>query len=322
MSKATLPSLDAPVWSRLLLTGLLPLILLAVYWEGLDYDPGLIQLNRDKGQAAALPLPTKLAGLPRFGQVRQYNDDNLYEYINGHAEYYLSSGFRSLHVVEYAVEGEQQPQLVINLYHMSKPLFAFGALMDELAPGAKPVELGSMAFAVEKGVNLIYGPYYVQLSSFRDGLDLNKAGSAITQALQKTLGKVEVLNLAFPDLGETVETYFVKEDFRGMEFLDLVLERTFRRGNEKVSAFLINGTAEKIASIRRALLDFLKQDGIPFEEKHSGELVYHEVNDPYEGRWFFTAGETRLLGVFAEPTPEILRSIVATAAEKEISATD
>ena len=316
MSKAILPSLDAPIWSRLLLTGLLPLMLIIIYWEGQSYDPGgLVKLN--KGSATTtLPLPEKLAGLPRFGQTRQYNAKTLYEYINGHAEYYLSSGFKSLHVVEFAAEGKQQPDLVANLYNMSEPLFAFGALMDELAPNAKPVEVGAMAFSIEKGLNLIYGPYYVQLSSFSDGVDLNVASKSMAAALEKSLGETKALNLSFPNLGETVETYFVKEDYRGMEFLDLVLERVFRSNGEEVSAFLINGKAEKIGSTQKALLAFLKQDGIPFAEKRSGELIYYEVSDPYEGNWFFTSNETRLLGVFAKPTDAILQSIASSSKEK------
>jgi len=322
VSKAILPSLDAPVWSRLLLTGLLPLMLIIIYWEGQSYDPGgLVKLNKGS-TTTSLPLPEKLAGLPRFGQTRQYNAKTLYEYINGHAEYYLSSGFKSLEVIEYAAEGKQQPDLVANLYNMSEPLFAFGALMDELAPNAKPVEVGSMAFAIEKGLNLIYGPYYIQLSSFSDGVDLNAAGKTLAEALKKSLGETKALNLSFPNLGETVETYFVKEDYRGMEFLDLVLERVFRSNGEEVSAFLINGKTEKIESTQKALLAFLKQDDIPVEQKRTGELVYHEVRDPYEGNWFFTTNETRMLGVFTKPTEGILQSIISSSEKKEILATD
>lgn len=309
MSKAILPSLDAPVWSRWLLTGLLPVILLLIYWEGQHYDPGLIQLQTDEQSETAISLPAELAGMPRFGQVRSYDADNLYEYINGHAEYYLSSGFRSLNVFEYAPEGEQQPQLVINLYNLSEPLFAFGVLMDELAPDAKPLELGTMAFMVEQGINLIYGPYYLQLSSFEEQLDLNAVGQALAQALQQAVGEVAALNLSFPNLGEPLETYFVKEDYRGFDFLDLVLEQNFLHQDQEITAFLINAKPEKIETTQQALLDFLQQDGIPFEQKNFNDLLYTEVSDPYEGTWFFTVGETRLLGVFAEPTEDLLKAI-------------
>lgn len=312
MSKAILPSLDAPLWSRWLLTLLLPLIALVIYVEGQNYDAGLLQLQAP-GQSVIPPVPEQLVGLPRFGQLRGYHADNLYEYINGHAEYYLSAGFRSLTVAEFAPEGAQQPQLVVNLYHMGEPLFAFGVLMDELAPDAEHLDgVGSMAFTAGSGLNLVLGPYYLQLSSFAEQADLAAAAGALVDSLRKELGEVAELDLSFPDLGEPLATYFVKEDYRGLDFLHNVLERVFRRGEEEVTLFLINADQERIAETGRKLLSFLQQDGIPFEEQIFEGMNYHLVDDPYEGAWFFVLGETRLLGAFAEPSAELLQTIQAT----------
>lgn len=309
MSKAILPSLDAPLWSRWLLTLLLPLIALVIYWEGQDYESGLLQLQAP-GQAAIPPLPEQLAGLPRFGQLRSYHADNLYEYINGHAEYYLSAGFQSLTVAEFAPDGTQQPQLVVNLYHMGEPLFAFGVLMNELAPDAEHLEgVGSMAFTSGSGLNLILGPYYLQLSSFAETVDLQPATAALVESLRRELGEVAELDLSFPDLGEPLATYFVKEDYRGLDFLHNVLERVFRRNDEEITLFLINGDQEQITETGRKLLAFLQQDGIPFDQQSFEGMSYHRVDDPYEGEWFFILEQTRLLGAFAAPSPELLQTI-------------
>jgi hypothetical protein len=248
--------------------------------------------------------------MPRFGQLRSYHADNLYEYINGHAEYYLSAGFQSLTVAEFAPDGATQPQLVINLYHMGEPLFAFGVLMDELAPDAEHLEgVGSMAFSAGNGLNLILGPYYLQLSSFTEQADLQAAALALVESLGLELGEVAELNLRFPELGEPVATYFVKEDYRGLDFLHNVLERVYRRGDEEITLFLINGTQELIIETGRKLLDFLQADGIAFEQQVFEGMSYHRVDDPYEGQWFFVLGETRLLGAFAEPSPQLLQAI-------------
>lgn len=309
MSKAILPSLDAPLWSRWLFSLLLPLIALAVYWEGQDYDPGLVQLQA-ADQAEIPPLPEQLAGQPRFSQLRTYNKENLYEYINGHAEYFLGAGFQGLTAAEYGPKSAPQPQLLVNLYHMGKPLFAFGALMDELAEEGQPVEgIGSMAFTTGSGMNFIQGPYYVQVSSFDSQLDLNQAARELDKALQQEPGQAEKLDLDFPDLGETRATYFVKEDYRGLGFLHNVLERVFQRGGDEFTAFLINGQAEYISGTTESLLSFLNQDGIPVEQQIFEGMSYHSVNDPYEGEWFFVPGETRLLGAFTTPQPEILGAI-------------
>lgn len=309
MSKAILPSLDAPRWSRWLLALLLPAIALLIYWEGQDYDPGLIQLQ-PSAPSAAPPLPETLGGLPRFGQLRAYNAENLYEYINGHAEYYLSAGFQSLTVGEYAGDGAQQPQLVVNLYHMGEPLFAFGVLMDELAPDAVPKDgIGSMAFAAGSGLNLIYGPYYVQISSFAEGEDLAAVGTELATALQDGLGEVEELDLRFPELGEPLALYFIKEDYRGLEFLANVLEQTIRRDGEELTAFMINGQPQRIGDTGQALLTFLQEDGVPVREETNEGVKYYLVDDPYEGQWFFILGATRLFGAFTAPTPALLHDL-------------
>ncbi len=310
MSKAMLPSLDAPLWSRWFLSLLLPLIGLLIYWEGQDYDPGLVQLQA-RTQPLIPPLPEQLVGLPRFGQLRTYNTDNLYEYINGHAEYYLSAGFKALTVAEYAPKATQQPQLVINLYHMGEPLFAFGALMGELAPDAKPVDaIDGMAFAVGSGVNLILGPYYAQISSFDEQIDPARAGTTLIEAIiLQGLDEAAELDLRFPVLGETVGTYFVKQDYRGLGFLHNVLERVFRVGEDEITAFLINGSPENISKTVKALHGFLRKDEIPFEQQTFEGMSYHLIDDPYEGQWFFVTGENRLLGAFAAPRPELLRMI-------------
>ncbi len=308
MSKAILPSLDAPLWSRWLLTLLLPVIALSIAWQGQHFDPGLVQLQASD-RPKLLPLPEQLVGLPRFGQLRPYNAENLYEYINGHAEYYLSSGFKALTVAEYAPTGAQQPQLVINLYHMSEPLFAFGALMDELAPEAEPVEIGSMAFASGNGLNLILGPYYIQLSRFDERTDLLQAATALSQQLRAQLGQIDELELSFPPLGEPKATYFVKEAYRGMEFLNQVLERVFQRGEEEITAFQINASAAQIQTTQQALEAFLRGEDIAVTTGEHNGLSYRLVDDPYEGQWFFIVTQTRLLGAFSAPRPELLQAI-------------
>lgn len=309
MSKAILPSLDAPLWSRWLLTLMLPAVALGIYWEGQDYDPGLIQLA-PSSQSLPPPLPEALAGLPRFGQLRAYNAENLYEYINGHAEYFLSAGFQSLTVAEYAADGAQQPALVVNLYRMGEPLFAFGALMGELAPDALPKGgIGSMAFATGSGLNLIYGPYYAQLSSFSEGLDLVPAARQLATALGQGQGSVAALDLSFPRLGEALDLYFVKQDYRGLEFLNNVLEQRVRRDGETFTAFMLNGQPEQIQQTGLALLAFLRDDGIPVQQQAAAGQTYYLVDDPYEGEWFFHLGETRLFGAFTRLTPALLEDL-------------
>jgi hypothetical protein len=113
---------------RVLLAGFLPAIAIFLYIEGQDYDPALIrfdQIHSDKAQLTRL-LPEKIEGYSLLGNVRLYTRDNLYEYVNGHAEYFISAGFISLAVGEYnaTTVSSTEPDVIIDIYDMGKSIQA------------------------------------------------------------------------------------------------------------------------------------------------------------------------------------------------------
>jgi hypothetical protein len=166
-----------------------------------------------------------------------------------------------------------------------------------------------MAFASGDGLNLILGPYYIQLSRFQPQIDLASAASALATSLRQGLGSLEELNLSFPRLGEPQATYFVKEAYRGMGFLNKVLERVFLHGDDEITAFQINAAPDQLKTTVDALLAFLQSDGIPVSPQQAEGLTYYVVDDPYEGEWFFLVDGSRLLGAFTAPEPALLQAI-------------
>ncbi|MEA3278301.1 MAG: DUF6599 family protein [Pseudomonadota bacterium] len=313
MSKTAGESPTAPFGIRALLIALLPILGVLLYLDGQDYDADLVELER-RGSAAGLgadAFPDSIAGLERFGQIRRFDTDNLYEYINGHAEFFLGAGFQGLTVVEYGVPGGEQPVLVVNLYHMGEPLNAFGVLVDE-AGGSEPVDLGSMGFRSGNGVTLIHGPYYVQISSYEDAVSAPEAGAEMVAALEGVISNPG-LAFRFPDLGTVTSTRFVKEDYRGLGFLNGVLERRFERNGEEIEAFLVSGTADSVQHLVRAFETFFREDELPYRKIEKEGLTFYSVNDPYEGDWFFLPLGERLIGVYAPLDEGLAAAIKAFA---------
>lgn len=286
----------APFGVRLALIALLPVIAALLYLEGQDFDPGLLQL-RPGSSASPGPFPKQLAALPMTGPARRYDKDNLYEYINGHAEHFIGAGFQGLSVGEYGMDAEGQPQVVINLYDMGTPINAFGLLVGE-AGERKSADVGALGFTTGKGVSFIQGPYYVQLSLFDPALPALDLARELASKLPAQTENTD-LAFSFPRLGEVVETRFIREYYRGIDFLNNVLERTFDRDGQKLDAFLITGTEDRIRALAGALANFLSAEGIAFRTLDRQGLQFHAVEDPYEGNWFFVALPGRLLGVFA-----------------------
>ena len=298
MSRSTAESPTAPFGVRLALIALLPLLALAVYLDGQRYDPDLVELA--PRQADALPgadlFPDRVAGLERAGQVRHFDKDTLYEYINGHDVYFIGAGFRGLAVSEYGDSGDGSPALVVNLYDMGAPLNAFGVLVDE-AGDQEPVDVGAMGFRSGQGISFIQGPYYVQVSLFDDALSAEAAGADLTLRLAEQ-GNESDLVFQFPDFGEIASTRFVKQDYRGLEFLSDVLERGFERNGEEIQAFLLTGSEEEIRGLVEAFEAFFQEDEMPYQRIERNGLTYFRVHDPYEGEWFFVPLQTSLVGAY------------------------
>ena len=76
--------------------------------EGQTYDPALIQFQSSLSQTdpALSFFPDKITEFSRIGQIRTFTKENLYEYVNGHAEYFISAGFSRLSVGEYSEAGD------------------------------------------------------------------------------------------------------------------------------------------------------------------------------------------------------------------------
>ncbi len=299
----------APLAIRLALIALLPLILVYLYLEGQDSDPGLLELRPAESQLAKA-VPTRLGGLERTGAVRHYGKDNLYEYIDGHAEYFIGAGFQGLTVAEYGRDAENQPQLVVNLYQMDSPLSAFGVLVNEAGSSAS-VELGTLGFTSDQGLSFIQGPYYAQLSLFDPALPALDLARALATALPAADGAA--LSFGFPPLGTVLETRFVRASYRGLAFLNRVIERSFERNGRELDAFLISATAAEVQGITEALDQFLAEEGVASRTESHRDLAFHAVADPYEGDWFYVALPGGLLGVFSALDPTLMEEIARFA---------
>lgn len=311
---------DAPLGVRLALIALLPLLALALYIDGQRYDSGLVEFSPRESAAGPDPalLPEDLAGLPRAGAVRTFTAENLYEYINGHAEYFLAAGFQGLAVGEYGAASDGQPRLVVNLYDLGEALNAFGVLVDE-AGEQEAVDIGAMGFRSGQRVSFLQGRFYVQMSLFDDGLSAEALGAALAQGLAGQVGEQD-LAFRFPDFGKVVRTGFVKEDYRGLGFLKRVLERVFERDGREIQSFLVQGTTAEIDALVGDFETFFREDEMPYRQIDGDGLRLYLVEDPYEGDWFFVPLGERLIGVYAPVEPWLTAEIAAFAGSGGVSA--
>jgi hypothetical protein len=307
--------------TRILLLALLTFIAAVVYLGGQRYDPGLIDFKATRGTAVpravlssgggqderAFP-PTEIMGSSLSERPREYTKENLYEHVDGHAEYFIGAGFAGLSVFEYssATGHKDGPEIQVEVYDMGKPIQAFGVLVDESGENADPVDVGAMAFRTSAGVNFIKGRYYVKVSSFDRKAPLLKFAGVLADNMRDAKGAMSVL-AGFPDLGKPGRTRFIKEGYRGLDFLHNVVEREYERAGKTVQVALLAGDERTSRNVVAAVMAYFAKSEIPYEKVGSSRHEAYKVSDKYEGDWLLIRGRERVFGVFGTADDKILR---------------
>lgn len=83
------------------------------------------QLSAQTISDPAIALPDSINGWKKLGEDRTFNDQNLYDYIDGAAELYISFGFTKVFNRIYSAgEGKE---IIVDVFYMNAPQDAFGA---------------------------------------------------------------------------------------------------------------------------------------------------------------------------------------------------
>jgi len=321
---------------RLALLGLLPCIALILYVSGQSYDPALIDFRAadekplqqaaaekftvatpapDAEKAVPAPRTDEIAGFRLSGKESRYNKDNLFERVDGHAEYFISAGFMGLTTSEYsaagvAVAGTKQALIQVEVYDMGKSLQAFGVLSDESGDDAKPVSVGDMGYRTSGGINFIKSGYYVKISSFDTKVPFLKFARAFSETVPASPAREDSFSKAFsrfPDLGKAGKTRFVKEGYRGLDFLRNVIERDYLVGAKKVTVALMSGSGQEMKALLVSFMDYFKKSGILYDKIEKNGNETYKVTDKYEGNWFLIPAHDTIFAVFGTEDEDILK---------------
>jgi len=221
--------------------------------------------------AALLPKP---AAWTPSESPRAFFPDDLFEYIDGAAESYLSYDFRELLVADLEKKGTGAT-LTLEIYDMGLPVNAFGIFAAERYPENKPVALGELGYLEGEALNFLAGRFYVKMLAFGLG---PATESALTEFGAKVAGAIKpgsglpALVQAFPQDGLVARSEkYVKKNFMGYEFLHDGYVATYTSGGRELEGFYIDGGSDKDAeALMTKLLDALKSDGQAVEKIAGG----------------------------------------------------
>ncbi len=226
---------------------------------------------------AAAKLP-EITGWKLSSDVRVFGPGNLYEQIDGASELYLSYGFKSLVVGDYAAAG--RATITAEIYRHASANDAFGIYSQERPAQGNYRKIGAEGYLEPPILNFVSGDAYVKLSA--DGLDPAGALQEVAAAVASELGGAAALPSAlasFPEDGQVAHSErFAGRDFLGYEFLRSAFTADYKVGEARFQLFVLQSAAPSdSAEMLRRYLQAAGQaaEGVP-------EKAYL-VRDPYNG---------------------------------------
>lgn len=208
------------------------------------------------GPALPASVQEATAGLPRLegwilSESQEYVSDNLFEYINGAAENYLSYDFVRLTLGQY--KGSDDPgEMTVEIYDMGTPENAFGIYASERIPGSAFIPVGVQGYLEDGVLNFYAGRCYVKLLSYDAGDRTEDALRAFAAEILKGIpepGDFPRPVRAFPAEGLAADSEkFIRRDFLGQAFLTRGYTADYRReGAGEFTLFIIDAGDEAAA---------------------------------------------------------------------------
>lgn len=128
-------------------------------------------------------LPREIDGWGRQERVKVFHKDNLFDYIDGGAELYLSYGFRSLIACQYRRQG--RTDITVDIFHMANSYNAFGVFSHSRETLEKDVGRDS---EYAGGLLTFWkGHYYVSILSYPESDDSRKIIMEVGKLIASTI---------------------------------------------------------------------------------------------------------------------------------------
>ena len=212
-----------------------------------------------------------LPGWEPEGEPEIYDADNLFEYINGSAELYLTYDFKEMGTRSYF--DEQGRGLTIDIYQHGDRNNAFGIYTQERPNPADFMEIGAQGYYDYGVLNFVRGAYYVKIA----GYDLEEFDEEMLSAVGKIVsqrigGKKDLPGAlaCFPkDALVKNSEKFIAANFLGHGFLHSAFVAQYRldRGTTASGFVIAAKDAADADQMLESYLNFVKEKGVsPVEQ--------------------------------------------------------
>jgi len=131
------------------------------------------------------PASGAVAGWEKTGDTRTFDAKNLYQYIDGDAEQYISAGVVTTSTADYKYQG--QLEVTVDVHTMKGADGARKILETGQSKDAKTIPLGDAGIAYTQSVIFRKGPYLVRIVAYTSTPETQQALVALAHGLEAKL---------------------------------------------------------------------------------------------------------------------------------------
>jgi hypothetical protein len=188
-----------------------------------------------------------------YNKVMHFTAENLYEQINGRAEYYIAYDVSGLTFASFEKISDSDLFINLSIYDMVTPLNAFGVFSGERSSGSQRLELGRDAYISGANYYIWHGHYYIQIIALDTLEEFKTIGAEIAKKLTDILsdsGEPVWGLTALPKSNRVPQSiqYFTV-DALGLDFMHNTYTAKYKRGESVLSVFLSEKNSSESAQI-------------------------------------------------------------------------
>jgi len=250
---------------------------------------------------------------PKIGEwqpqknVQVYTPDNLYDYINGAAELYLSYQFQQLDVIYY--KNRKKQEIVVEVYQHQSPLYAFGIYSQERSPESNYLPFGTESYIDGSNLFILSGNNYIKIYSYDLGdsatSQLTRFGQAFISFL-KVAAPLPKLIAVFPiEYLQPKSEQFVARNFLGYSFFNNGYQAFYQKDGVVFRLFIIKTDSSE--NSQQLIQQYLQHIQHPIQ---SANAIQYAINDPYHGAGIVRICDNFIYGGFGLTERNIMNDLL------------
>ncbi len=234
-----------------------------------------------------------IEGWNKSDETQTYTDENLWEYINGAATYYLKYHFEKLEIAEYSVS--PQEYIYLEIYQHKSPIDAFGIYAFERPDKTNFINIGTEGYIEESNLNFYGDLFYVKIiasKNTKESLDAMKKLAALISQEIIHINELPSILKKFPKEGmiQHTEKYY-PENYLGHEFLHSAIEVSYKTESNFIRLFIIEGNDKnEIKEIAKSYFSNTKLN------KNPKENTIYKLDDLFNGTIYILLNDKYLFG--------------------------